>query len=114
MTRERVPVSQLVDLSQLGRGGQPPTKGDLRAALPRGWVLDDDGQHAVRDGRWLFSHSWVLVTALVCFGAAAIGLFATTLPSGWRGVTRVAILLAVVLVIGGLIGPLVTRALHRR
>jgi hypothetical protein len=108
---ERVPVAELIDLSKLGAR---PSPSDLRAALPRGWVLDDDGAHAVRDRRWMFSQSWVLICALISFGAVAIGLFASTLPRGWRGVTRIAILLVVVLVIGGVIAPLITRALNRR
>jgi len=114
VTRERVPVGELVDVSQLGRDGRPPTPRELRAALPRGWAFDDDGRHAVRDARLFFSQSWVLIAGLLVFGSAAIAIFASTLPHGWRGVTRVAILLALVVLIGGVIGPLVTRALHRR
>ena len=111
---KRVRVEELVDLAKLGRDERRPTPSELRAALPLGWVLDDDGEHAIRDRRVFFGRSWVLLTGLVMFGAAAIGLFATTLPRGWRGVTRAAILVGLLLVIGGLIGPLVTRALHRR
>lgn len=114
MKRERVPIEQLVDLARAGRGGAPPTASDLRAALPRGWVLDDDGLHAHRDRRWMFSQSWVLICAMVGFGAIAIGLFASTFPRGWRGLTRVAILLGLLVLIGGVVGPLVSRALVRR
>ena len=111
---KRVRVEELVDLARLGRGGRPPTQSELRAALPLGWVLDDDGEHAIRDRRVFFGRSWVLICGLVMFGAAAVGLFATTLPRGWRGVTRAAVLLGLLLVIGGLVGPLVTRTLNRR
>lgn len=114
MKRERVPVEQLVDLARVGRAGAPPTTSDVRAALPRGWVLDDDGLHAHRDRRWMFSQGWVLICAMVGFGALAIGLFASTFPRGARGWTRVAILLGLLLLIGGVVGPLVTRALLRR
>jgi hypothetical protein len=107
-------VDQLVDLARLRRDGRPPTPAEIRAALPRGWALDDDGEHAVRDLRLFFSQSWVLVCGLVMFGAAAVGLFATTLPRGWGAVLRVTALVAVMLVIGGVIAPLVTRALNRR
>ena len=68
----------------------------------------------MRDLRLFFSQSWVLLLGLVTFGAAGIGLFATTFPRGERALVRIAILLAVMIGIGGVIGPLVTRALLRR
>jgi hypothetical protein len=116
MTREReiVPVEELVDLDQLARGGRALTPARLRAALPRGWVLEDDHRHARRDARLLFREGWILIAGLVAFGSAAIGLFYFTLPRGWPGVARAAILLAVLLVLGGLVAPAITRALHRR
>ncbi|MBM3986745.1 MAG: hypothetical protein FJ294_02160 [Planctomycetes bacterium] len=114
MSEQRVRVDRLVDLSKVGRGGRPPTPAELREALPNGWKLDDDGIHAVRDLRLFFSQSWVLLLGLVMFGAAGLGLFATTFPRGERALLRVAILVGVMLVIGGVIGPLVTRALNRR
>ena len=114
MKQERVPVAELVDLAKLGRAGAPPTPSDIRAALPRGWVLDDDGVHAHRDRRWMFSQSWILICAMIVFAAVAIGIFASTAPRGWRGVTRIAILFGLLVLIGGVIGPLITRALVRR
>lgn len=114
MSSRRVHVDELVDRSRIRRDGRPPTPAELRAALPSGWKLDDDGEHAVRDLRLFFSQSWVLLLGLVTFGAAAVGLFATTFPKGPRALVRVAILVAVMIVIGGVIGPLVTRALNRR
>ena len=114
MEPERVPVSDLVDLDTLGRAGRPPTPAQLRAALPVGWVLDEDGTTARRDGRVLHRHSVVLVLGLVTFGAAGLGLFWTTFPRGWGGIARAVTLLVVLLVAGGLVGPAVTRALHRR
>lgn len=114
MGEQRVHVDQLVDRSKIRRDGRPPTPAELRAALPRGWKLDDDGEHAVRDLRLFFSQGWVLICGLVMFGAAVIGLFATTLPRGWRAFARVGILLAILLVIGGVIGPMITRAINRR
>ncbi len=110
----RVRVADLIDVSRVRRDGRPPTPAELRAALPRGWVLDDDGEHAVRDRRLLFSQGWVLIVGMVVFGAVALGLFWSTFPRGWRGVTRLGLLIASFVVIGGVIAPLVTRALHRR
>jgi hypothetical protein len=114
MERERVPIEQLVDLSKAGRGGAPPTPSDLRRALPKGWVLDDDGRHAIRDRRVLFGGGWLLLTAMVVFGALSIAIYASTAPRGWTALTRVGILVLVVVLIGGVIGPLITRALIRK
>jgi len=108
-----VPVEQLVDLAALTEDGRPPSPSRIRAALPPGWVLADDGRTARRDGRLLFSQGWVLIVGMLAFGAAAIGLFYMTFPRGWSGVARAAVLLFVLLVIGGLVGPAVTRALNR-
>lgn len=111
---ERVPIGELVDLDALRRGGREPTPARLRAALPRGWVLEDDLRHARRDARLLFREGWILLVGLVVFGSAAVGLFWSTFPRGWSGVLRGAVLLAALLLIGGVVAPLVTRALHRR
>ena len=109
-----MPVEELVDLERLRRDGLPPRPSDVRAALPPGWVLDEDGRTAHRDGRVMFSQGWILVAGLVSFGAAAIGLFWMTFPRGWAGVSRALILLVALIVIGGLVAPGITRALHRR
>ncbi len=111
---ERVPIGELVDLELLSRDGRPATPARIREALPRGWVLDSDGQHARRDGRILFRESGVLVSGLLVFGAAALGLFWQTFPRGWSGVKRACVLVVVMLVLGGWIAPLVTRAVYRR
>ncbi len=111
---KRVPVGELVDLEALARDGRPPTPARIRAALPRGWVLDADGRTARRDGRVFFRDSWVLLSGLIMFGAAGIGLFWQTFPRGWSGVTRAALLVAMMLVLGGVVAPLVTRAVYRR
>jgi hypothetical protein len=58
--------------------------------------------------------AWILLLGLACFGAAALGLFWQTFPSGWRGVARALVLLAILLLLGGVVGPLVSRALLRR
>jgi hypothetical protein len=109
----RVPVDTLVDVAALGRGGRPPTPAELRRALPPGWVLEPDGEHARRDGRVLFRESWVLLTGLGVFGAAGIGLFWRTFPRGWGGVARAAVLVVAMVVLGGVVAPLVTRAVYR-
>ena len=111
---ERVPVADLINLAALGRHGRPPTPAQVRAALPVGWVLDEDGRTARRDGRILHRHSVVLITGLLFFGVAGMGLFWTTFPRGWAGVGRAVTLLVVLLVAGGWVGPAVTRALMRR
>ncbi len=114
VTPRRVRVEELVDLARIRRDGRKPTPAEVRAALPRGWVLDDDGEHAVRDRRLLFSEGWVLLTGMIVFGAVALGLFWSTFPKGWRGLTRLGLLIVAFIVIGGVVAPLVTRALHRR
>jgi len=90
------------------------TSAVLLVALPAGWVLDEDGQHARRDLRVLARDGWVLVLGLVSFGTIALGLFWQTFPKGWAGVTRFAILIVVVLAAGGLVAPIITKALNRR
>lgn len=111
---QRVPVEQLVDLEGLRSGGREPTPRAIREALPPGWVLDADGEHARRDLRVLARDGWVLVLGLVCFGFAGLALFWETFPKGWAGVGRFAALMGVVLVAGGLVAPGITKALARR
>ena len=107
-------MEQLVDLESLAADGRPVTPKAIREALPPGWVLDEDGRTARRDLRVLARDGWVLTIGLVAFGAAALGLFWSTFPRGWRGVGRFAALIALVLVAGGLVAPMITRALNRR
>ncbi|MFT5050786.1 MAG: hypothetical protein ACI8QZ_002189 [Chlamydiales bacterium] len=109
-----VPVEQLVDLEQLRAEDRPLTPKAIRAALPPGWVLDADGKTARRDLRVLARDGWVLVIGLVSFGAVGLGLFWSTFPRGWRGIGRFAALIGLVLVGGGLVAPMITRALTRR
>ena len=108
-----VHVSELVDLDAIGPGHRPPTPAELRAALPRGWVLEPDNEHARRDLRLFFREGWILIVGLVVFGGVGAALFWQTFPSGWRGVTRLAGLLVLVLLAGGVVGPMVTRALNQ-
>jgi hypothetical protein len=110
----RVPVSELVDLSKLGPRDRAPTPREIREALPRGWVLEDDGVTAHSDARLMFKEGWMLIAGLVCFGAAVLGLFYFTFPRGSAGWMRFAVLIGVVLVAGGVVGPMVTRTLNRR
>jgi len=109
-----VPVEQLIDLSALRQDGRPPTPKQIREALPAGWVLDEDGKTARRDLRVLARDGWVLVLGLVTFGAAGLGLFWHTFPRGGAGIARFFVLIAVVLVAGGLVAPIITRALNRK
>lgn len=111
---ERLPLRELIDLEALRAQGREPSPARLRRALPPGWVLEPDGLHARRDTRVLFRDSWVLLLGLVSFGAAGLGLFWWSFPRGWGGVARAAVLLAAVLLLGGLVAPLVTRAVYRR
>lgn len=110
----RVPVSDLVDLDALSQGGRPPTPHRIREALPPGWVLDEDGTTARRDLRVLARDGWVLLIGLVCFGVAGLAFFWEVFPSGWAGVLRLGVLLVAVLLAGGLVAPMITRALMRR
>jgi len=109
-----VPVRELVDLERLAAGGRPPTPRALREALPRGWVLCEDGEHAVRDARLLFREGWILIVGLVVFGSVGLAFLFDALPRGARGLARLAALLGLVLVVGGWIAPRITRALQRR
>ncbi len=72
------------------------------------------GASQVRDRRLFHRGSWILVLGLVCFGAASLGLFWQTFPRGPRGVLRALTLLAVLVLLGGVVAPVVTRALRRR
>jgi hypothetical protein len=112
MSRQ-VPVAELIELERVGPGHRPPTPAELRAALPRGWVLETDGTTARSDLRLLFSEAWVLVLGLVTFGAVGLGFLWGAFPRGAGGVVRFAVLVGVVLLAGGVVGPLITRALHR-
>ena len=111
---EDVPVEQLVSLDALRAEGRPLTPKRIREALPPGWVLNEDGVTARRDLRVLARDGWVLVVGLVCFGAVGAGLFWSTFPRGWAGVLRFVMLVVVVLVAGGLVAPMITRALNRK
>jgi hypothetical protein len=110
----RLPLEELVDLSRVGPGTRAPTPREIREALPRGWVLEEDGRHARRDTRLLFREGWVLILGLVSFGAAGIGFFWWSAPRGGGGFVRFAIAVALVLFAGGIVGPIVTRALQRK
>lgn len=114
MVRRRVPVSELVDLEHLRAGGRPLTPRRVREALPRGWVLEEDGEHAHRDARLFFREAWILLLGLVVFGCAALVFLWGGLPRGWAGVVRLVLLVALTLLVGGFVGPWVTRTLGRR
>jgi len=112
-----VPIEELIEpavLAELRRGDRGPSPRELRAALPRGWALDDDNRHAHRDARLLFREGWILVLGLVIFGGFGAFFVVDAMPKGWGGVVQLGLLLGLVLVAGGIVGPLVTRALMRR
>jgi len=111
---DRVPVEELVDVHALRADGRPPTPRELRAALPRGWVLDEDGRTARRDLRLVFREGWILLFGLIAFGSAVLGMFWWSFPRGLSGVVRLVVVILIVLLAGGVVGPLVTRALNRR
>lgn len=110
----RVPLEDLLDLEALGEHGRPPTPRRIREALPSGWVPDDDGTHARRDFRLFFRDAWVMILGLVCFGAAGVGLFIQSFPRGTQGLFYGAGLLVALVLIGGVVAPMVTRALQRK
>ena len=114
MSRDPVPVEDLIDLQSLQARGRPLTPRELRAALPRGWALDEDGRHAHRDTRLLFREGWVLILGLLIFGGIGGVFLVDAMPRGWSGALRLAALAGGVLLAGGVVGPMVTRALHRR
>lgn len=110
----RVPVAELVDLERLGPGNRPATPAEIRAALPPGWVLEDDGRTARADLRLFFRQSWILVFALLSFGTVALGFFWSTLPRGTAGLVRFVLAIAAMILIGGVVAPWITRALTRK
>lgn len=114
----RVPIEELIDPERLAASsrdaGREPTRRQVQAALPAGWVLDRDGRTAHRDARVMFREGWVLACGLVLFGAAGLGLFWHTFPSGWSGLARFATLIAILILIGGVVAPIISRAVYRR
>ena len=112
--RELVPVGDLVDLERLREGGREPTPSRIRAALPRGWALAEDGRHAYRDARLLFREGWILVVGLVVFGSVGLAFLWGGVPGGWSGALRIGVSVVAVLLVGGLVAPRITRALFRR
>ena len=111
---ERVPVEELVDLDLLRVDGQPPSARRIRAALPRGWVLEEDGRHARRDLRLFFREAWILLVGLFSFGSVALFLFWSALPRDLGDALRFLALLGGLLLVGDLVAPIVTRALYRK
>ena len=111
----RVPIERLIDLAALERqNGRPPSPGRIRAALPRGWALDADSLHAHRDVRLFFREAWILIVGLVVFGSVGLGFLWGAMPHGARGLLRFGLLIGAVALLGGIVAPLVTRALQRR
>jgi len=109
----RIPIRELVSPEVLRELGPSPSPARLRAALPRGWVPDEDGVHARRDRRLLFREGWMLVLCLVAFGTIGATFVLGALPRGWAGITRLVLLVLGVWLAAGIAGPLVTRALRR-
>ena len=114
MPRELVPVEELINLDALGAEGQPVTPRRLRAALPRGWALAEDNRHAYRDARLLFREGWILIVGLVVFGSVGGAFLWGAMPRGFSGVLRFLALIAILLLLGGVVAPMITRALNRR
>ncbi len=112
--RALVPVSELVDLERLNASGRSLTQRTLREALPRGWALAEDGEHAYRDRRLLFREGWILILGLVIFGSIGLAFLLDAVPDGWHGMLRLVSLLVLVLLVGGFVAPRITRALNRR
>jgi hypothetical protein len=76
-------------------------------------VLQDDGVTARRDLRLFFREGWILIVGLVVFGSVVAGMFLLTFPRGLAGILRLLGLIGLVLLAGGIVGPMVTRALNR-
>jgi hypothetical protein len=64
--------------------------------------------------RLFFREAWVLLLAMVMFGAAAAGLFWWSFPSGGGAWVRLGVGVALLVLVGGFVAPIVTRALKRR
>ena len=112
-----VAIEELIEpavLARLRADGRGPSPRELRAALPRGWALDDDLRHAHRDARLLFREGWILALGLVLFGGFGAFFVLDALPRGWRGAAQLALLLVLVVLVGGVAAPRITRALMRR
>ena len=112
--RELTPIGQLIDLEALTAPQRPLTPRRIREALPRGWALADDHQHAYRDTRLLFREGWILMLGMLIFGAFGALFIFRGLPPGLGGIARLLGLLAILLLVGGYVGPLITRALNKR
>ena len=111
--RARVSIAELVDPARLRALGPRPSPAALRACLPRGWVLAEDGLHARRDLRLFFREGWILVLCLIVFGTVGAMFVLGAVPRGWSGLLRVLGLVAIVWLAAGLAGPRITRALRR-
>lgn len=111
-SQDVVPIESLIDLELLRRDGRDPSPARIRAALPRGWVLEPDGRHARRDLRLFFREGWILMVGLLVFGSVGGAFLWGALPRGWQGVTRFVVMIIVLLFVGGLLAPAITRALH--
>jgi len=112
--RELVPVEELIDVGALAEPGRPVTPRRIREALPRGWALADDNLHAYRDARLFFREGWILLVGLAVFGSIGGAFVLGAMPKGWGGVLRLGGLVLVLVLLGGVVAPMVTRALHRR
>lgn len=110
----RVPIEQLVDPALFGDGTKTPHPYKLRDALPAGWILEPDLKHARRDRRLLAGGGWVLVIGMVSFGTVAFFIFRDAFPKGIGAYLRLGGMLAILLLAGGVVGPLVTRALTQK
>jgi hypothetical protein len=104
-----VPIEELVDPALFGDGTKTPHPYKLRDALPPGWILEPDLKHARRDRRVLAGGGWVLVIGMISFGTVAFFIFRDAFPKGFGGFLRLGAMLAIVLLAGGIVGPMVTR-----
>ena len=111
---QRVPVTELIDLEGLAPAGERPSTRAIREALPAGWVLEEDGSTARRDLRLLARQGWMLLLLMLVFGSVGLGLFWSSFPRGSKGLLYLLVLIGCVLLAGGLVAPLITRALYRR
>jgi len=70
--------------------------------------------HAHRDVRLFFREGWILLLGLIAFGSVGLAFLWGAMPRGTGGLVRFALLLGGVCVLGGVVAPLITRALNRR
>ena len=83
---------------------------DLDARVPQARLLSGIEVH--RDARLLFREGWILLLGLVLFGALGSVFLAGGLPRGLGGILRLGVSAVVLVLVGGLVAPWITKTLN--